>query len=285
MTKKVLKQIFPWVGGKRIVRKTLMKYIPEDPEVYVEPFLGSGTILLALQPRRAIVNDINPWLTMLWHICSHHIDEVKRFAEHKDDTRELYEKCLKEFNEMAPVLQHEIPRKWHSQQPCSCSTELVKASIQYYFLQRMTFGARSCFRKDGTLQASYGQVMRAKHLYYTPNYQKVHEYLRSSDITFTVGCYTEVRVPKNAFMYLDPPYCSYNSRNVTVYGRTINQEEVAKWAKSHGVPFVQSNMWTENIKELYSDCSLYPFEVKRSLVNSVTAKRDNEAIIVYVPKE
>ncbi len=56
------RSFFPWCGGKN---HTISKILPSAPEYYnnyFEPFLGVGSMLYALQPKTAYVNDINFWV-------------------------------------------------------------------------------------------------------------------------------------------------------------------------------------------------------------------------------
>ena len=39
------KCLINWVGGKRLLRKTIAKLIPEDIKSYIEPFGGGGWVL------------------------------------------------------------------------------------------------------------------------------------------------------------------------------------------------------------------------------------------------
>ena len=51
-----------WAGGKTQILPLICENIPSDYHAYYEPFLGAGSVLLHLHPRKAIVNDINPFL-------------------------------------------------------------------------------------------------------------------------------------------------------------------------------------------------------------------------------
>ena len=48
-----------WVGGKRQFLPILELMIPEKINTYIEPFVGGGALLFNLQPKKAIINDIN----------------------------------------------------------------------------------------------------------------------------------------------------------------------------------------------------------------------------------
>ena len=53
---------FPWVGGKEKLIPYIRRIMPEKLSQYVEPFGGSGALLLSMKPRPGrldIYNDFN----------------------------------------------------------------------------------------------------------------------------------------------------------------------------------------------------------------------------------
>lgn len=54
-----IKPILKWVGGKRKLYPTISKFMPKQFNNYIEPFFGGGAVLFALQPKKAIINDLN----------------------------------------------------------------------------------------------------------------------------------------------------------------------------------------------------------------------------------
>lgn len=65
---KKIKPFVKWVGGKTQLLNELRFLAPKDFNVYYEPFLGAGAFLLSLQPKRAIVNDINHFLINVYQV-------------------------------------------------------------------------------------------------------------------------------------------------------------------------------------------------------------------------
>jgi hypothetical protein len=48
-----------WAGGKRQLLPSLLRYAPRDAATYFEPFIGGGALFFALQPKRAVLADVN----------------------------------------------------------------------------------------------------------------------------------------------------------------------------------------------------------------------------------
>src|SRR5688500_732201 len=63
-----VKPFLHWAGGKRQLLSILLKHIPPKFNTYYEPFVGAGAFLFALQPTRAIINDINCELINVYNV-------------------------------------------------------------------------------------------------------------------------------------------------------------------------------------------------------------------------
>lgn len=59
-------QLLKWIGNKQRFAHEIAEYFPTDIGTYYEPFLGSGAVLAALQPPRAIASDIFAPLVEIW---------------------------------------------------------------------------------------------------------------------------------------------------------------------------------------------------------------------------
>ena len=62
-----LRPFVKWAGGKKRILPQLLKLAPKNFGTYYEPFLGGGSMLLALRPKNAVVGDqnaqlVNPWI-------------------------------------------------------------------------------------------------------------------------------------------------------------------------------------------------------------------------------
>lgn len=65
-------------GNKSRYLKSLLSHIPSSFGRYVEPFVGSGALFLALQPQRWILNDINQDIINIWTCVSSQTSLVMR---------------------------------------------------------------------------------------------------------------------------------------------------------------------------------------------------------------
>lgn len=54
-----MRPILKYRGGKSKEIPEFIRYIPNEYNRYIEPFLGGGAVYFYLEPEQAIINDIN----------------------------------------------------------------------------------------------------------------------------------------------------------------------------------------------------------------------------------
>ena len=58
-------------GGKSREIPLFQKYIPASFSSYIEPFLGGGAVFFHLEPKQAIINDVNSRLIAFYCASSY----------------------------------------------------------------------------------------------------------------------------------------------------------------------------------------------------------------------
>ena len=76
MKKTKIEPILKWAGGKRQLLGEINKYLPQNITTYVEPFIGGGALLFDLQPKKAIINDLNEELINVYEVIRDFPDEL-----------------------------------------------------------------------------------------------------------------------------------------------------------------------------------------------------------------
>lgn len=77
--------LLKWAGGKRQLLPELLDRVPKKFDRYFEPFIGGGALFFALQPKKAIISDINPELINTY-ICVRDrlVDLITALSDHQD---------------------------------------------------------------------------------------------------------------------------------------------------------------------------------------------------------
>lgn len=86
-----------WVGGKRILRKTIAPLIPEDIKAYIEPFGGAAWVLFYYKKWAdcEIYNDLDGRLVNLFRCVKYHPCELAREMAYMLASREQFLNAIK----------------------------------------------------------------------------------------------------------------------------------------------------------------------------------------------
>ncbi len=223
-----------WAGGKR----WLLPYLLPLWEAYqrvtpngrlVEPFCGSLSVALGLQPERALLNDLNPHLIAFWRQVQRGLTVDLRMANDKM----LYYAHRDRFNALIAAGQ----------------AEGAEAAQLFYYLNRTGFNGLCRFNSKGFFNVPFGR-------YTTINYWRTADFVpfvaRLTDWTFTMGSFEAIALQPDDFIYADPPYdvefTSYSAGGFT----WDDQVRLAGWLSKHQGPVVLSNQATERIVALYT---------------------------------
>lgn len=216
-----------WAGGKRWLTATLQKlYRPEL--ILNDLFAGGLSVSLGLDPKEAVVNDINPHLINFYrHIQNGLVIDIELLND-----RDFYINARGEFNNLIATGQQDSKL----------------AAILFYYLNRNGFNGLCRFNKKGFFNVPFGAYKTVNFQKDFLNYQKT-----LSKWTFSSKDFEEVPIKPNHFVYFDPPYdvefTSYSSGGFN----WDDQVRLANYLASYNVPMVGSNQATPRILKLYSD--------------------------------
>lgn len=189
MTK--IKSPLRYPGGKSRAIKEIMKHIPATMQEYREPFVGGGSVFIAIKNlfgkriRRYWINDLNHDLYCFWKYARDNIGElvgeVQAFKDGYADGRELYEFMKTEGN-----MRSEFDR-----------------AVRFFIMNRITF--------SGVADAG-GYSQQAFERRFTQSSIERLEQLGGvmSQVDVQHGDYAPLlQAPgDNVFIFLDPPYWS-----------------------------------------------------------------------------
>ena len=239
--------ILKWAGGKRWLTEAISHYY--DPQRrLVEPFCGGMAIALGLQPREALLNDVNPHLINFYRQVQAGEILIKDLMIHDKDA---YYQNREKFNNLIKEGKYDT----------------VEAATLFYYLNRTGFNGLCRFNQKGFFNVPFGR-------YKTVNYQADFRGQIPDKWSFTCDSYCDINIGENDFIYTDPPY----DTEFTHYSRNgfswQDQVEVADWLSSLDNPVIASNQGTSRIIELYTErgFTIEYIDVRRSIGASVRGK-------------
>ena len=222
-----LKPPLKWAGGKRwLVPHLKPVWDKHSHRRYVEPFCGGLAVALGLQPKSALLNDVNPHLINFYR----HLQNGLELRLEMRYDEQLFYRHRERFNKLI-------------QNGGAKSTE---AAELFYYLNRTCFNGLCRFNKGGEFNVPFGTYSRIN---YASDFSVYAETFRQW--TFTNVDVATIETRPDDFIYADPPYdvefTTYSSGGFS----WDDQQRTAELLAKHPGPVVISNQATPRIVELY----------------------------------
>jgi DNA adenine methylase len=226
-TPQLLNPPLKWAGGKRWLLphiKTVWR--SQTARRYVEPFCGGLAVALGLQPKEALLNDVNPHLINFYQ-------QLRRGLSLEIEAR--YDKRLfyahrERFNQLI-------------KDGCARTKE---AAQLFYYLNRTCFNGLCRFNRSGEFNVPFGQY---KTINYATDFSAYRKLFRSW--SFTNRDLAKLLIERDDFIYADPPY----DVEFTTYSpggfSWDDQVRTAELLSKHRGPVLLSNQATKRIVGLY----------------------------------
>lgn len=265
--------VLKWVGGKRQLLDTLRPLLPKTISKYCEPFIGGGAMLFDLQPKKALVNDINSDLILVYTVIRDSVDELIQRLERFENTSEAFYTV----------------RDWDRDRDKYEALSDIERAARIIYLNKTCYNGLYRVNNAGEFNSPFGNY-KNPNIVNAPVLRAVSAYFNAAEITFSTVDYAELlqNVRRGTFVYLDPPYDPVSdTSSFTGYARggftrddQIRLRECCDELNRRGVRFMLSNSATDFIKEQYADYNITIVQAKRA-INSVASKRgDVDEVVV-----
>lgn len=263
-----MKPFVKWVGGKKQLLPDLIKYAPENFTTYFEPFLGGGALFFTLQPKKAVINDLNDHLITAFKVVKG--DTKKLIARLKRLEKDFLNKKDAERKEMFL----RIRNKFNTQK-----LDAVERAALMIFLNRTCFNGMYRENSRGEFNVPFGKYKNPK-ICDESNLESAAVALKNVKITAKDFASAVQDAKKGDFVYFDPPYYPISETSkFTSYYETdfvledqIKLRDLIKDLSKRGVQVMASNSYSPTIKDLYADFNLHVVYAGRA-INSKANKR------------
>ncbi|MDR2104643.1 MAG: DNA adenine methylase [Deferribacteraceae bacterium] len=248
--------LIPWIGGKRLLAKTIIAQIPPH-NCYVEVFAGGASVFFRKEPSKVeILNDINKELITFYRVVQNHFEEFRRCVEFTLKSRAEFER----FRDT----------------PAEVLTDIQRA-VRFFYIQKNCFGGRSnkaTFGTNKVEKSRYNSVAMLETL--RLGYERLRHVI--------IECLPYDKLfphydSPNTFYYLDPPY--YGVENY--YGNGIfSKEDYGKLAEIlAGVEgkFLLSINDTQPIREIFKGFKIMNVKTIYSVGKSNRSAPQSELLI------
>lgn len=217
-----------WAGGKRwLAPKLRATWAQHADRRFVEPFCGGLAVALGLNPRQALLNDVNVhvinfyrWLQRGLIIGIPMRNEAPLYYAHRDA-----------FNDLIARGQHDSRQ----------------AAELFYYLNRTGYNGLCRFNRSGQYNVPFGKYEAINYRMDFTGYAAA-----LGQWAFTTGDFTSLDLRASDFIYADPPY-DVEFVNYSKDGFSwADQVRLATWLAGHPGPVLISNQATERIINLYA---------------------------------
>ncbi|MEM8987292.1 MAG: Dam family site-specific DNA-(adenine-N6)-methyltransferase [Pseudomonadota bacterium] len=260
-----LEPFLKWAGGKRWLTNTLTPYLKEDLGRYIEPFLGGGAMFFSLNPKCAILSDVNRDLINVYRQIRRRPSNFEEalYAHQKKHSEEFYYK--------------------ERSKSYDCN---FKSAVQFVYLNRTCFNGIYRVNLEGVFNVPMGS--KTNIILPTDDFLEVARRLRGKDIDFLDFEAAIEEAGSGDTIYADPPYTvKHNFNGFVKYNDKIFQwadqirlMQALERASKRGVRIVVSNANHASIKELYK--GWYFSEVSRSSVISAASKHRGKTTEIII---
>ena len=270
---KLVAPVLKWVGGKRQLLPEIRSLLPKQIKSYCEPFVGGGAVLFDLQPKNAIINDINSDLILVYSVIKKDVEGLIKELEKYPNEEEFY---------------YNLRNIDREQEMFNALTDIKKAARVIY-LNKTCYNGLYRVNNSGEFNSPFGKY-KNPNIVNAPVLRAVSTYFNSSDIVFSSSDFSEIinAVKKGTFVYLDPPYDPVSdTSSFTGYSRggftraqQIQLRECCDSLNERGIKFMLSNSATDFIREQYAAYHIKTVQAKRAINSVATRRGDVDEVII-----
>ena len=264
------KPFLKWVGGKSQLLPELLRRVPASYDSFFEPFLGGGALYFRMQPKNALLSDVNPELVNVYQVVQSSVRElIEALREHAYDKEYFYR--LREADR-DPEYQNWTP---------------VRRASRLIYLNKTCFNGLFRVNARGHFNTPFGRYKNPRILD-EGNLLACSLALRGARIELLDFESIESLISKRDFVYFDPPYVPLSSTsNFTSYAHGGFEEsmqerlyQLCSRLHERGVRFLLSNSAAPWVLERYKEFSVDEVPARRS-VNSKAERRGaiNEVLV------
>lgn len=234
-----LSPFFSRVGGKTRLRKRISAIIPKESKIYVEPFIGAGSVFLYKRKfEKEVINDLDKGIYEIWLDVKKHGEKIKdmRFIASRDEFNRC--KGKKKFSSRRERLY--------------CNLYL---SFFSYAQTRKTYIGNKSEKTERFNRDTTGANLKKNAEVYKKRLKNVKIY--NKDYEKVVKKYDS----KDTFFYLDPPY--YSSKEYYKHN-TIDPVNMSKILKGIKGKFLLSYDNVPKIRKIFKEAGFVIKSIKTS---------------------
>lgn len=252
-----------WPGGKRWLISRYQQTFPNDYNIYIEPFLGGGSVFFHLAPEQAIIADINAELINTYRMMARNPAPLRAALElHQENHNAEYYYEMRNNNLNNTV--EKAARFLYLNRTCFNGMYRVNRLGQF----NVPIGTKQYFIDDVNLFEEYAQILNNAHI-------------RKQDFVDTIRSAHD-----GDLVFADPPYTIAHSQNSFIkYNENLfswkDQKRLLNAlirARDRGATVIATNAFYPELRQMYENSQFYTQELRRySSISGITDGRGRQS--------
>lgn len=227
-----------WAGGKKWFVKNESQRFPRDYNRYIEPFLGGGAIFFFLQPRDALLSDVNEEL-------------INTYIAVRDECQAVCANLKNHANKHDTDYYYKI-RKLKTRKSTTAAARMI-------YLNRACYNGIYRVNSKGGFNVPIGTTKNIT--FNTEEFNKMTALLRNAELVCQDFQITIDMAERDDFLFCDPPYAvidedkrfvSYTA-DMFAWNDQIRLARALERAKDRGVKIIMTNVDHPAVRALYQD--------------------------------
>ena len=202
-----MKPLVKYRGGKSKEIPHLIKHIPKYSGRYIEPFFGGGALFFHLEPKKAIINDINSKLIAFYLGVKDNFETLKTELSRIERIYIVNRRKFEELKSKTPNERVDDENEPIYYQIRDMFNDLTKKdysdALLYFFINKTAYSGMIRYNAKGEFNVPYGRYANLN----TSLVTSTHNKLLSNTEIYNLD-YSEIfkMSKEDDFMFLDPPY-------------------------------------------------------------------------------
>lgn len=252
-----------WVGGKRQLLPRLLAQMPASYGRYFEPFIGGGALFFALQPKLAVISDVNERLVRTYRAVRDDVETVIALLATYPYERSFYERMRALDVDARPD---------------------AEAAAWFIYVNRTGFNGLYRVNRAGRFNVPFGKYTNPT-ICDADLLRECSLALRGVEIRHADFADAVAGADTGDFVYFDPPYVpltatsSFTAYHADGFGRDDQRRlrDVAARLVARGVHVLASNSSASLVRDLYSAPTFTLVEVDAT--RAVNCRADRRGVV------
>lgn len=230
-----MKPLLKYRGGKSKEIPHIEKHIPFFRGRYIEPFFGGGAMFFYLEPKKAIINDINSKLMMFYKSVKLDFDPLQKELSEIEKIYRINRKKFEELKSKTPTkkvndnneaLYYQIRDMFND-----LTNKKYSDALLYFFINKTAYSGMIRYNSKGEFNVPYGRYANLN----TSLVTKAHSQLLFNAEIYNCDYKNIFEMAKeDDFMFLDPPYdCTFSDYGNVEHKDGFNEKNHTELANAY----------------------------------------------------